>query len=245
MLHLEDTDTLEIITSAVCDVDVVASFTDRASGGASFTPDVQLTNITTATTTAVIAAPAASAVRRVQGVFIRNAHASSSVDVTVQVNRSAGTLRELVKTTLLAGETLEFIEGLGFFLFSPALTAASQAEQEAGTATNRYVSPANQHFHPSAVKVWGTAGITGNLLASYNVTSVTDTGTGALTVTIANGFSSVNYSITAAIEFTSTTLAQSCTYDSRAAGSFILRSVVEAGSAADPVGWSWQCSGDL
>jgi hypothetical protein len=245
MLHLADTDLLEIITSASCDLDVVASYTDRDSGGTTFTPGITPTNITTATTTTIVAAPAASSVRRVQGVFIRNAHATTAVDVTVEVNRSAGTLRELVKTTLLAGETLEFVEGLGFFSFSPALTGASQAEQEAGTATNRYVSPANQHFHPSGVKAWGKSGIAGNLLGSYNITSVTDTGTGALTVTIANDFSSTNYSLTATIELASTTLAQSCTYDSVAAGSFLLRSVVEAGSAADPVTWSWQCCGDL
>ena len=126
--------------------------------------------------------------------------------------------------------------------FTTYMTA--QAEQETGTDQNAFVSPGLQKFHPSATKFWVKAGITGNVLASYNVTSVTDTGTGALTVTIATDFSSADWSCVGAIGLASTTLAQSCTYDSMAAGTVVMRSVVEAGSAADPVTWSVQGMGD-
>ena len=74
-----------------------------------------------------------------------------------------------------------------------AITAATQAEQETATATNRYVSPGRQHFHPSAAKVWANFGVTGNILKSYNVSSVTDSGTGVATVNFTVAFSEANY----------------------------------------------------
>ena len=70
---------------------------------------------------------------------------------------------------------------------------ATQAEQETGTATDKLVTSGRQHFHPSAVKFWVIANISGTSQASYNVTSVTDDGVGLLTVTIATDFSSVNW----------------------------------------------------
>ena len=70
---------------------------------------------------------------------------------------------------------------------------ATQAEQETGTATDKLVTSGRQHFHPSAVKFWVIANISGTSQASYNVTSVTDDGVGLITVTIATDFSSVNW----------------------------------------------------
>lgn len=75
--------------------------------------------------------------------------------------------------------------------------AASQAEQEAGSSTIVFTTPGRQHFHPSAVKCWGmtTGGGTPSLSASYNMTSITDAGTGKLTFTIATDFSSANWTV--------------------------------------------------
>jgi hypothetical protein len=74
-------------------------------------------------------------------------------------------------------------------------TAASQAEQETGSATTVFVSPGRQHYHTSAAKAWALVTSTGTVavLASYNVSSVTDNGTGDLTFNWTNAFSSVNY----------------------------------------------------
>lgn len=124
-----------------------------------------------------------------------------------------------------------------------ALTAL-QADQETGTSLVNWVAPGVQQYHPSAAKCWLKAGLTGNILASYNITSLTDTGTGVLTITIGTDFSGADWACLATIGFASTTLAQSCTYDSQAAGSVVLRSVVEAGSSADPVSWSFAGFGD-
>jgi hypothetical protein len=72
---------------------------------------------------------------------------------------------------------------------------ATQAQQEAASDAVRWVTPANQHFHPSAAKFWVMVNGAGTpaIAASYNVTSVADTGTGRMTVTIATDFSSANW----------------------------------------------------
>jgi hypothetical protein len=67
--------------------------------------------------------------------------------------------------------------------------AATQAEQEAGSSTTVFVTPARQQYHPSAAKVWGQAGVTGNLIVGYNVTSITDVGAGIATIVVATDFS--------------------------------------------------------
>jgi len=73
--------------------------------------------------------------------------------------------------------------------------AASQADQETGTSTTTYVSPGRQKYHPSAAKAWVNFNGTGVLAirVSYNVTSITDNGTGDCTVNFTTAFSSADY----------------------------------------------------
>jgi hypothetical protein len=209
----------------------------------------QYTKITSATTTDIVATPASGKVRNVKQLEIRNKHASTSNAVTVLKDVN-GTDYEKFKCTLLAQEVLVCREGVWFHydangaVYSTGLPFAVQADMETGTSLTLAVSPGMIGFHPSSVKCWGLFSITGTVTASYNITSVTDTGTGVITVTIATDFSSANWAALATIELTSTTVAQSCTTDSRAAGSVVLRSVVEAGSSADPVSWAFAGLGD-
>ena len=72
---------------------------------------------------------------------------------------------------------------------------ATQAQQETATATNVLVTPGRQQFHPSAAKAWVTFNGTGTVAigASYNVSSITDNGTGDYTVNFTTVFSSANY----------------------------------------------------
>jgi len=70
--------------------------------------------------------------------------------------------------------------------------AAAQSDQETATSTTTYVTPGRQQFHPSAVKVmcrW-TSVTTTSITASYNVTSLTDNGTGDTTINFTTAFSS-------------------------------------------------------
>jgi hypothetical protein len=119
LLLTATTDKIQVITSAAVTVDVHTSFMDASNANP---PVVQgdtmgrlNTAITTATTTDIVVAPAASEIRNVKTINIRNKHASTATDVTVQFNQNA-TLFELVKVTLLAGQTLEYVEGVGWFV---------------------------------------------------------------------------------------------------------------------------------
>jgi hypothetical protein len=73
--------------------------------------------------------------------------------------------------------------------------AATQSDQETGSATDRVVTPARQQFHPSASKGWVsfTGSGTVTIFASYNVSSVSDNGVGDYTINFSNSFSSGSY----------------------------------------------------
>ena len=113
--------------------------------------------------------------------------------------------------------------------------AATQAEMEAASSLLVVVTPGRVVFHPGVAKVWvqGTPNST-TIISSYNVTSLGDTAVGQQTVTIATDFSSTTYNVQVTVGDTSTTLAKSATVMSKAAGSYVMNSVVEAGSGSDP-----------
>jgi hypothetical protein len=119
LLLVATTDKISVITSAAVAISVNASFLDMSNADPPVvkgsTSGKQNTAISTATTTDVVAAPAASTLRNVKALNIRNKDASTACDVTVQFDQNA-TLFELYKTTLAAGATLEYIEGVGFFV---------------------------------------------------------------------------------------------------------------------------------
>jgi len=75
--------------------------------------------------------------------------------------------------------------------------AATQAEQETGSSTTVYVSPGRQQYHVSAAKAWVvfTSVTSTSASASYNVSSLTDNGTGDTTVNFTTSFSSANFAI--------------------------------------------------
>lgn len=117
-------------------------------------------------------------------------------------------------------------------------SAATQAEEEAASATNVFASPGRQHFHPGHGKGWGVADVAGAVLGSYNLTSVTDVGTGQITFTWATDFSSTdnNCSIGQAV-----TTGSAFTYaNAKAAGTTDLVSRTDAGALADPTA-AWHC----
>lgn len=109
------TDKLQLVSGSAATFDVVVTYTDLiASTGAFSKTDRQVTAITTATTTDILAVPAADRTRGVNSIFVRNKHASVPSDVTI-VYDANGTDYELHKVTLQPGDLLEFIEGIGWF----------------------------------------------------------------------------------------------------------------------------------
>jgi len=120
--------------------------------------------------------------------------------------------------------------------------AASQAQMEAATANTVVVTPANAQWHPGIAKVWVQCGVSGNTITSHNVTSVTDGGTGKVTVNIAADFSSTDYAIVATLNSTGVLIPT--IVNTLAAGTFEINSRNPANTLDDPNEYSIVCFGD-
>lgn len=105
-------DLIQVISGqAVSTITVHASFVDY--NGTTATPTRTNTLITTATTTTVVASPGSSIQRNVKALVIHNSHATSSCAITVQHTDSSNVVL-LMTYTLLAGETIQYYDTLGF-----------------------------------------------------------------------------------------------------------------------------------
>ncbi len=82
--------------------------------------------------------------------------------------------------------------GSGVLSFAATTAAATQAEMETATSTTVYASPGRTRNHPGVAKAVAHFGVTGNILHSYGVTSVGDTGVGLATVTMSTAVSAAN-----------------------------------------------------
>ena len=105
MINLASTsDILQVVTSHAAQIECHASWVDLS--GTTVAPGRTNTpHITTATTTTVVAAPAASTVRNVRHLNITNDHASQSCIVTVE-HSDGTTAIELISFILLPGENM-------------------------------------------------------------------------------------------------------------------------------------------
>jgi hypothetical protein len=135
---------IQVVTSAAVTVDVHASYMAYDSNDGSVVPGTQNTAISTATTTDVVGVPgSATKTRNVKLLNIRNKHASSATDVTVQHTDGTTTV-ELFKTTLQAGEHIEFLEDVGFFKVASGVNDAIYgdltADQSIGSSVTNYIN---------------------------------------------------------------------------------------------------------
>jgi len=128
MINLASTsDKLRLTTSGSANVEVHASWVDLL--GTTVTPGrTNTADITSATTTDIVASPAASTVRNVKLLSIINSHASVTADVEV-IHTDGTTAQRLNKSTLAPGEGLTFSEGYGWQrLNSAGLGQVEQAQ---------------------------------------------------------------------------------------------------------------------
>jgi hypothetical protein len=123
---------------------------------------------------------------------------------------------------------------------------------ETATSNTVAVTPLSTNWHPGVAKAWIVAAGDGtSILASHNITSITDTGNGVLTVTIGTDFSSTNYVVVAtAGKANSSTTGQSVNYCGNGSGTlfagvFILANMnIYNGSLGDPSVYYAACYGD-
>lgn len=113
MLLATTSDVIRVVTSGTADIHCYASWIDNATG--TITPGSTPTAITSATTTTLVAAPGSSTQRNVRTLNIRNKHATTSNTLTIQFYN--GTAYEIFAVTLLAGETVEYVDGQGWRVY--------------------------------------------------------------------------------------------------------------------------------
>lgn len=215
-------DSLEVIRSSAAAIHVHVDQMDKHQTDATVLPRVFPTNnqFAAAATSKITTDPVASHEADVVGISIRNTDASLACDITVQHKIAGASITQLIKVTLQPGELLLYAENgaWGYYAANGGLIAggsaasttvagftehADQGEMEAAVDLTRSVPPGNMHFHPAMVKFWARVTVsagTPTLSTSYNVTSITDTATGRLTVTINVDFSSVNWCCQVSVE---------------------------------------------
>jgi hypothetical protein len=125
---------------------------------------------------------------------------------------------------------------------------ASQADMETATSTTVAVTPGKVQNHPGVCKMWAyitVSGGTPSLDASYNVTSITDTSAGNVTVTIATDFSSANYCAVAQAMTAGGSGQAASVKTGQAAGSLVVRTFATAtGTDTDNINISVVAFGD-
>jgi hypothetical protein len=156
-------------------------------------------------------------------------------------------------TLLVGGNTYsgsatgQRFQGFGNGVLSADASATTLPGNAAGTlATGGRYTGFNG---PEDAAAWGIATVSGGtptLQSSFNITSITDTATGELTVTIATDFASANYAWLASVELPGTTYEEANVRNvairngSRAAGSVILDchdDTEDTHLLADPASW--------
>ena len=262
-----NTDDLSIVTGSAADIEVHLS---AMQADASTPPVVQplpnlgpLASITTATTTMVLDTSGITSahVVNVKHMNIYNNHASQASTVRAEVADGTNTT-VLANVNLLAGESLVLTQGGVWLhydsnggLYPSVGNAASQAEMEAGTAPDKYVTPQAMNWHPGVCKAWGKHALSGGvpqMTATWNVTSVTDSGVSRVTPVIATDFSSANYSIQATAEAATTTYSATTTClicvirnATPSVTQFTLDLLeIDIGQVTDPAAWYWSAFGD-
>lgn len=108
MINLTSTsDAIQVVTAVAATIECHASYVDMVVSSGAITPDRKNTLISTATTTQIVAPPAAGVARNIKHLNITNNHASLSCDVTVRHTDGTTTV-ELMQFILLPGENMIF-----------------------------------------------------------------------------------------------------------------------------------------
>jgi hypothetical protein len=127
---------------------------------------------------------------------------------------------------------------------SGVIELATQAEMETATDVVRAVTPGRAQYHPGACKAWGyvtVAAGTPTLQVNHNITSIADTTTGTITVTIATDFGTTSYPVTTGVELEGT----HAKIGTRAAGSFVVFMYDDTPTLTDTyTAFSFACFGD-
>ena len=112
MLLAATTESLELETSAAVSVDWSVYWADHTT--TTFTPGAGQGNVATATTTTIVASPAASTQRQIKKISVRNRSSTAAQTVTLKKDVSGTEYHETPPITLQPGETLVYLDGAGY-----------------------------------------------------------------------------------------------------------------------------------
>lgn len=214
MIILTGTTDQLIVSTVVgsADIEIHCSYVDNNAG--TLTPGrTNLASVTTATSVEAAGAPGASKQRAIGFLSVRNNHATNPEIVVIGHND--GTNSYAIYTALMFAGELVTLNEFGRFcrydangaVYNAAGMYADQTAMEAGTSVTRPFAPASQHWHPGHPKSWVKCNAAGTALNSYNVSSITDGGTGLATVNIGTDFSGADWSAQITTERAATALA--------------------------------------
>lgn len=166
---------------------------------------------------------------------------------TITLPIVTGTLATLAGTETFTNKTLTSPVLTTPALGTPASAdfttiAATQAQQETGTAVTAPVTPGRQQYHPSAAKVWSKGNFAGAVTIGYNTASVTDDGVGLFTVVFTTAFSSADYAYSVTSRSGSDIWGQG--YNAPAAGSCNCATVRGDRTLQDATTWQFIAFGD-
>lgn len=175
---------LELSTSSTSSTDYYISWVDITTSA--FTPGISNGNITTATTTTIVAAPSASTQRQIKHISIIN-KGTTTQNVIVKLDVS-GTETQITGTiSLLAGERLQYSGEAGFVKYNAAGSIVNDTDRTKGyngwsvsfykvgtapEAAGQYYSHSKDTGNPGAFVI-GTPGLAGRVTDG---TTTTDAG---------------------------------------------------------------------
>ena len=129
-------DTIELLTTTTAATDYQCQYADHTT--TTFVPGNQSGQSVTATTTTIVAAPAANEQRQVKMCTIWNRSTTASQTITFKFDANA-TERFLYSTSLAPGESALFSESRGFFARDASGREKITATQTAATSAANYV----------------------------------------------------------------------------------------------------------
>ena len=191
-----------------------------------------------------------------------NTHASQATVVYLDMTDGTNPVEVAgSKVNLLAGESLVMLANEMCLhydsnggLYPSVGNAALQADMEAGTAPDKYVTPQDMKWHPGVIKGRGKFEVAGNTIQGWNVDSPTDNGTGDITVNFTTDFADASYTAQVTVEMTATTYAVAnartphIRFGGQAAGTLrcdCIDGTTTTQLVKDPTAWHVEASGDF
>ncbi len=127
------TETLAITTSSIADIDYSISYADITT--TTFLPSTNEGKIVITATTTVLTAPAASTQRQIKLISITNRHASTTNVIQIMKVISGTQYYLTPAATLLAGETMQYIDGQGWLYYTSKGSLKVDGTIAAGSTT--------------------------------------------------------------------------------------------------------------